>query len=317
MKKRIISIGVSLIILTLIYLKIDFEGVVKVFAKSSTSILILGLSMFIPLLALTSYRLCLLMPTNRGLGFLESNRLNLMASVLNMVLPSKMGDIAKAAFMSDKGHLSRPLALSLVIFEKACDMASLLFWCAIGLVFLFPRSPLFSSIALAFILGGLILLVALLASSGFAQGLFELMRRFVPGKIEKIINSLSSSWMEMHRYFWENKGIMLKTSFISVIIWFFHLLQIWIFTAALHTDTPFLPALALSPLAILAGLLPFTFAGVGTRDAALVMLFAPYMTAADAAALGLLCTMRYFLPALAGLPLLNNAMQTLSIGRNK
>ena len=115
MKKRLISISVSLLILTLIYLKIDFDGVIWAFRRSSPVLLAAGLLMFIPLLAMTSFRLCLLMPPDRMMGFIEANRLNMMASVLNMVLPSKMGDIAKAAFMSDKGQLSRPLALSLVI----------------------------------------------------------------------------------------------------------------------------------------------------------------------------------------------------------
>mgnify|MGYP005847060875 CR=1 FL=1 len=60
-------------------------------------------------------------------------------------------------------------------------------------------------------------------------------------------------------------------------------------------------------MALLAGLLPSAFAGIGTRDAALVLLFGPYMTAADAAALGVLCTLTYFLPALGGLPFIGGA----------
>ena len=52
----------------------------------------------------------------------------------------------------------------------------------------------------------------------------------------------------------------------------------------------------------LAGLLPLTFAGVGTRDAALVLLYQPYFSTPTAVALGILCTLRYLLPAVAGLP---------------
>jgi hypothetical protein len=60
--------------------------------------------------------------------------------------------------------------------------------------------------------------------------------------------------------------------------------------------------MAFAVIAILAGLLPFTFAGVGTRDAALVVLFAPYLDAGGAALLGLCATLRYLIPAIAGLP---------------
>jgi uncharacterized protein (TIRG00374 family) len=106
----------------------------------------------------------------------------------------------------------------------------------------------------------------------------------------------------MHEYFWSDKKQLFKIAGISIFIWFLHLLQIWLFILALQAQTPFLTNLALSPLAILVGLLPLTFAGVGTRDAALIFFYQPYFDATVAAALGLLCTSRYFLPALIGLP---------------
>jgi uncharacterized membrane protein YbhN (UPF0104 family) len=98
---------------------------------------------------------------------------------------------------------------------------------------------------------------------------------------------------------------------MSVFIWFLHLLQIWLFILALRAWIDFTANLAISPLAILAGLLPLGLAGVGTRDGALILLYTPYLTkqlgdpakaVGTAVALGLLCTARYVLPALGGLP---------------
>ena len=57
-------------------------------------------------------------------------------------------------------------------------------------------------------------------------------------------------------------------------------------------------------LSLLVGLLPVTFAGIGTRDAAIIVLYQPYFSTEVGAALGLLCTMRYVIPALVGLPYL-------------
>ena len=50
--------------------------------------------------------------------------------------------------------------------------------------------------------------------------------------------------------------------------------------------------------------LPFTVAGLGTRDVALVVLMAPYMTPETAAALAVLVSTRNFLPPLVGLPVM-------------
>jgi len=79
----------------------------------------------------------------------------------------------------------------------------------------------------------------------------------------------------------------------------------------LNAWTPFLISLALTPLAILAGLLPFTFAGIGTRDAAFIILYQPFFNAPTGAALGLLCTSRYLLPALMGLPFLGRSLSLI------
>jgi uncharacterized membrane protein YbhN (UPF0104 family) len=163
-----------------------------------------------------------------------------------MVLPAKMGDIAKAAFMKERGHLGGSLALSLVVFEKTCDMLALLCFCAAGL-FLYPTKDSFfwlmtAVISLSLVAGG-----ALIASTRFAAILFS------AGRV----------------------------------------------------------LLALAPLAILAGLVPLTFAGVGTRDAALILLFRPYFDSATGAALGLLCTARYLLPAIGGLPFLHRYLDAM------
>ena len=119
------------------------------------------------------------------------------------------------------------------------------------------------------------------------------------------------SWNEMHDYFWSDKTQLAKIVSTSIFIWFGHLLQIWLFILALNAWTPFLANLAISPLAILAGLLPLTFAGVGTRDAALILFYQPYFDAQTAAALGLLCTSRYVIPAIAGLPFLGKYLGSL------
>ena len=293
--------------------------------------------MVVPLTLLTAWRLQQLTPHKAQLSFGEANKLILVASVLNLVLPSKMGDLAKAWFMRDRGHLSGSLALSLVVFEKACDMLSLLLWCLFGLGCIWwtrgeimrafdpswwsaqlhpgvawpgwlETGLVFRLCALA--VGGSFLLgVALIASRGFAGFFFRFTSRVAPKAVSIKLAKLAGSWSEMHAYFWASKARLATVTATSVIIWFLHLLQIWFFILALKAWAPFLANLALSPLAILAGLLPLTFAGVGTRDAALVVFYAPFFDAPTAAALGILCTARYLLPALGGLPFASAYLQ--------
>lgn len=308
--KRLISIAVSTAILLIIYSKINFQDLIAVFRNCDLWWMVISLGMVIPITMFTSWRLQQLMPRGTSLGFIEANRLILGASVLNMVLPSKMGDIAKAYFMKDRGHLSGSLSLSLVVFEKACDMLSLLLWCAFGLMFYPAKDSLFWTMTGA-VTGGLILGLLLLGSRQFADLFFVTAIRLSPKKIEAKFQKLQVSWQEMHEYFWSDRAQLTTIAATSIFIWFLHLLQIWLFILALKSWTPFLVNLALSPLAILAGLLPLTFAGVGTRDAALIWFYHPYFDAQTGAALGVLCTSRYFLPALIGLPFLGQMMAAI------
>ncbi len=308
--KRFISIFVSTLILVILYNKIDFPELLKVFRDCDPFWMVVSLGMVIPITFFTGWRLKQLIPVQAKLNIWEANKLILAASVLNMVLPSKMGDIAKSYFMKERGNLSGSLSLSIVIFEKACDMLSLLLWCAFGLL-LYPQKDAFFWAMTAGILSGLILGVLMLGSKGFARLGFTIMRRIAPGKIGKKLGSLQDSWDEMHDYFWGNPAQLTRIAGMSIFVWFLHLLQIWLFILALNAWAPPVISFALSPLAILAGLLPLTFAGVGTRDAALVALYAPYFSAATGAALGLLCTSRYFLPAIGGLPFLNQYLSTV------
>jgi len=307
---RLISAAISLGILTLLYWKIDFAKIVPVFARSSPSWLVISLGMTAPLTLATAWRLRKLLPSETSIGFLESNRLILLASVLNFVLPSKMGDMAKAAFIVERGHLKSSSAIALVVFEKACDLISLLVWCMFGL-FLYPQKDALFWVATCAIAFGILGFGLLLGSRNFAGWVFGQTRLFLSQRWAAKVGALEESWNEIHGSVWQSKPRLATIAITSLGIWFLHLLQIWLFTLALRTPVSFVANLALSPLAILAGLLPLTFAGVGTRDAALVFLFSPYLPAPDAAALGVLCTMRYVLPALAGLPFIGRSLAAL------
>jgi len=301
--KRFVSIAISLTILTIIYWRIDFNELVQTLSNSDGRWMVVAVGMVVPLTLFTAWRLQQLMPTGNSLGFIEANRLILAASGLNMVLPSKMGDIAKAYFMQKRGHLEGSLALSLVVFEKTSDMLSLLLWCVFGLI-LFPKKDWFFWLLTAIVAAGLVLGFLLLGSRKFAQLFFPIVQRVAPQKYTGKLEKLQVSWLEMLDYFWRDKVQLTKIWLTSIFIWFLHLLQIWFFILALKAWTPLLINLALAPLAILVGLLPLTFAGVGTRDAAILLFYQPYLSAPTAAALGLLFTLRYLLPAIGGLPFL-------------
>lgn len=266
--------------------------------------LVLSLFMFLPITLITAKRLQILSPESAGISWFEALKLILSASVLNLVLPSKMGDIAKAYFIAEKGRISGSTSLSLMIYEKSCDMLSLMLWCILGLMVYNEKNMLVILLSLivvsAFVFG-----ILFIVSPGFFHLFFRLFEYTTPNVMGPKIHKIKKSWSDMCALVLDHKPLMCKIALISIFIWFLHLLQIWFFINMLNNQVPFMTHLALAPLAIFVGLLPLTLAGIGTRDAALIYFYQGYLLSSAAAALGILCTSRYIIPAICGIPFFN------------
>jgi hypothetical protein len=201
-----------------------------------------SLAMVVPLTMFTAWRF------RHGAGggrisFGEANRLILSASVLNLILPSKMGDIAKAIFIPD---CARSLALSLVVFEKAMRHALAAFVVRVWLIWVrldggkalsafspstwFPQLPVPDPLlwwarresvnwsCFAFVGGSLTFGLLLLGSQRFASeslGRATVRTREDEGKFAK----LQVSWNAMHAYFWGSKARLFQVTTKSVFIW--------------------------------------------------------------------------------------------------
>ena len=135
----------------------------------------------------------------------------------------------------------------------------------------------------------------------------------MPISLEKQIHRFSKEWNQMVLYLNIHKIRFIGIMFYSLFLWFLHLSQIWLFIFSLNGVVPFVHNLALTPQVILIGLMPFTLAGIGTRDTAFVYIYSNYFSAATGAALGLFATMRYVIPAFLGIPFLSFYMKTYLI----
>lgn len=298
--RKLLYLAVSLAILGVLYWRIDAAELAAVLGSIDGFWFVVALSLFIPLTLGSAWRLTLLAPHGTGVRLWEATRLTLAASAMNALLPSKLGDITKAYFMRDHGVQSGMVALAVVVLEKSLDLLALLVWCVAGLSIRGSKDGLFLGVipvAAALLIG-----VAVTGSPQIARGATWLATRLLPERWRGKVLDLSTAWQELQRRLMTDRPRGLKITSTSILLWLLHLAQIWIFLLALGARIPFVVHLGLAPLAILAGLLPFTMAGVGTRDAALVLLYAPYVGAPAAAALGLLCTLRYVIPALGGGP---------------
>lgn len=304
--KKIVSIAVSLIILVVIWSTIDAGRIWQVFRHADGFWLTLSLLAAAPLTMATALRFAMLSRSHIPFG--ASLRLILSASTLNAVLPSKMGDIAKGWVLAQKYGFPADRAVSLVVFEKMMDMAALLLWGMLALFWTAGSDWLIWLFALA-VAGLFILLAALMAPFGIIRRLFLWGIGRLPGRISARLNAFMQEWTAMADWFWSRLARAAGTVLFSLAIWGGHLFQFWLFTKAVRATVPLIDNMAFATLSILAGLLPLTMAGIGSRDAAIIHFYGPWLSPAAGAAVGVLATSRYLLPAIAGAPFMRDYWQ--------
>ena len=295
----LISLLASGALLVALYRTLDVRLVARAIVQSDLPWLALALGMIIPITLLRALRFYLVAPPGAMPGPWEAVRLTLVASAVNVFLPIKGGDFVKSYFVARRSDTRAGVSISIVVYERLCDMGSVIAWCLVGWAIGRPQVP---ALLLPFwaglaVLGSLCVL--LIISEPVAALLPVLLTRLFPRRAA--IRDLASGWPELLRLM---RGRRRRVIPLSLFVWFLQLTQMWMFTQALTMRVPATVAMSLSALALMAGQLPFTFAGFGARDVALVVLLGPYAPVESAAALGVLASTRNLLPPLAGLPLM-------------
>ncbi|MCX7718817.1 MAG: flippase-like domain-containing protein [Candidatus Sumerlaeaceae bacterium] len=311
--KRLVAAVVTVALLALIFASVDRAALARNLAQTRPGVFALAIAMFIPQVWAMAARWRRLVGVFTPLPMGEAVSLILASQTMNLVLPSKAGDLTKALFLKSSGTLDLKRSANIVVFEKLLDVAVLALIMLGGVIFLLLRGAsrletaagltagALGLVAVAAVgviyfvppdrLPGLQRLLALLDAQPRLQRLAELVRTG-----HETIALLQSRGAR--------RDLVIAYSFL---IWALHLIQIGLFFACfsrvMTAPTPTAQFLSLVPLAIFIGLLPVSIAGFGTRDAALIAFF-PQHPAPVMLGVAMYVNLRYIVPAMAGLPFL-------------
>ena len=117
-----------------------------------------------------------------------------------------------------------------------------------------------------------------------------------PKKVEKILSDMLSYFQILKK----NKMKLISIIILSAILWTIHMIQGYLIFWTIGANVGFIISIALIPIGILAGMIPITIAGMGTRDTAFVLLFAKFLPRPDIILFGIIFSFRYIIPALIG-----------------
>lgn len=299
--KRFAGFAVSGALLTVLYRSIDMRLVGEALRGADPAWLVISVGMIVPITVLRAVRFLVVAPPGSLPGLGEALRLTLVSSALNVFLPAKTGDLIKSYFVKKRGGTSTGVGISIVVYERLCDVFGLTFWCMAGWVIARPVVARVPS-AIWPMLGTIGAVCAvLILSQRAARFLRRVVATALPHPKLQRLRDLAAGWPDLLQRL---RGRRRWVVVFSMFLWLVHVIQIWMFTLALSTEIPFTACASLSAVALMAGQLPFTLGGLGARDVALVVLLAGYMTPESAAAMGILIATRNLLPPLAALPIM-------------
>lgn len=297
----LVSLAVSGALLIGLYRSMDIRLIGEALRAADRVWLVASLGMIVPITVLRAVRFFSVAPAGALPGIGEALRLTLVASGFNAFLPAKTGDLVKSYFVAKRGQTSAGVAVAIIVYERFCDLFSLIFWCLVGWLLSGTLDTAVPS-AIWPLLGTIGAVFAILILSKRAADLWRVtMARALIHRRLRRLRDLAEGWPDLLQVLGARRGWLVL---FSLFLWLVNLTQAWMFTVALSVQIPFLACASLSAIALMAGQVPFTIAGLGVRDVALVVLMAGYMTPEEAAAMGILMSTRGLFPPLAALPIM-------------
>jgi uncharacterized membrane protein YbhN (UPF0104 family) len=225
--------------------------------------------------------------TGYHLGRRRAFDLVMAAWPISSFTPSKSGDLIKAYYL--RREVPPAVTTGCLLAERALDLGVVAALSLVGSLF-FDR--------LAITLTSAAVLACILAFFALAPRAAHLPLR--PSWHERVGRLLAST-----RSLLCHPGLLGLALGLTLANWLITILVGAILFDAVGASVPLLYTMAALPPALLAGALPFTTAGLGTRDSALIVLFNGYATAAQSLAVGLLYAFFFrWLLSMLGLPFL-------------
>lgn len=301
--KLLLAATVSLGLLFLIYSRVDRAQLLAALREASWPLFLLALAMGGLLSSLTSWRyahFARALAITPAPSFATALKSYFLASSLNLFLPSKLGDLGKGLLCSRLDQRAYPFELHVfTLYEKVADLFALVaLGGAIGLLRPLDRSAAaipnpstgWGGLGLAPLLLALAVPLLLTLVPHRRHGSLATLLQRAPRKLRE-------AGMIASRF---SPRDFLAFLAVSLLLWALHLLQAALFAQSLGMALWSPAGLFVVVTAILVGLLPISFAGIGTRDATLLLLLGRLYGPARPLLFGVLLTSRYVVPALVG-----------------
>ena len=203
----------------------------------------------------------------------EGIKVWLIGFSIGLLTPGKVGDFFKAFYVNKEGDVPLGKAITTVIFERMGDVAVLFLLAAIGSTYLLKKYAVGGNMAI-FVVSGFALIcfaIGILTKGEIVKKMLKpIYKFFIPEKYKGVAASSFREFYEGMEQLKNEKKMLVVFTTLTIISWFLVFAQVYVLVLALNVHLSYFFLVLIMPIVLLVEVLPISFSGIGTRDAAMI-----------------------------------------------
>ncbi|MBE3122122.1 MAG: flippase-like domain-containing protein [Thermoplasmata archaeon] len=269
-KAKIVLPFIGLIILAYIIYSLDVHKIITAFLSIDPKYIVYALILTLPLLFLRNAAWQLILREQKiQVGFFRSLKIYLIGVFYGSITPGYYGQLMRVPYLKEKtGEPFGKLFINTVI-ETFVHTFSLYGMMIIGALLVVGTLPELLPITIAWILG-LAFITAYFVKRERSEKLFKILINYIiPKKVKPHFNAfVDTFYIDFPRF-----KAMILPFVLGIFTWIIVFSQEYMILLGLGLQIPFFAFLLLFPIANVAGFIPITFAGLGTREFTAIFIF--------------------------------------------
>jgi hypothetical protein len=271
---------VGFVIFIYLMLNIDLTTLIDSFKKMNLYFFTISLFFVIPGVSIKALKWLLLIRKEDRISFGRAIVAWIVGFSYGLITPVKLGDFLRAKFLKTKPGKS----ILTVFIDRVNDIVVLLFLGVFSFFILFSKNTFLFNLGylFAFLLIISVVGVFILRNEKLIKKIGKPFYKYlVPKKFKKIVGE---NFNVFYRNFEKlNKKIVLINFLLTILAWFIAFVQYWFLSIALGMTLDLFHICLISPILLLVQLIPVTISGIGTREAASILLLSTFAVSPELA----------------------------------
>lgn len=267
------SFLIGFVILAAIINRLNFTNIYTSLRETNLSLVIVGIIFLIPVILIKAWRWNYLKKI-QGINykFWDSFIIYQIGLAIGSVTPGQIGELIKIYYLKTRCSIGKSLVSILV--DRFMDVFYLIIVGYFGIIIYLREVGTKLNIIYIFLLFSLILIIFGIHRDWHKKIGKFFFNKLMPLKYQMMWEENFSDFLNDLKLISINK--YLNASILTVLGWLAYYFQVYILTLSIGLEIPLMKlALALTAVGLLS-LLPISFLGIGTREAALILILKPF-----------------------------------------